>query len=553
MANFKELGIPDSILSAIEKIGYTEPTPIQQQAIPFALAGRDVLGSAQTGTGKTAAFGIPLIARLLENHQSMAIIMTPTRELAAQVLKTLQPLLLNHAGIRSALLIGGEPMPKQYQQLKARPRIIVGTPGRINDHLVRRSLNLSTADFLVLDEMDRMLDMGFGIQIDKILQYLPSKRQTLMFSATIPPEIVKLSAKYLVNPERVSVGSLTTAVPQIKQEQIHTTEGGKYETLLGQLYDRQGSIIVFVKTKHGAKRMAERLCNEDHKADTIHGNLQQNKRDRVIQSFRDKRFRILVATDVAARGLDIPHIEHVINYDLPQCPEDYIHRIGRTGRAGAEGCAVNLITPSDNRLWSAIRRLMNPGEKPEPRFSTNDRPQQARRRTSNGGGGYAGGQGRDNDKYANRSGFNDRNSRPERSFARKDEGSFSAPRPAREEGSFAARPPREEKSFSRPREEGVFTRRPSGDRPASDRPRSDRPSGDRPRSDRPAGERSFGARPAGDRNFSDRPRSDRPSGDRPFRDRPAGGRPSGDRPRSDRPSEGRSFRDRPRDDKRNAG
>ncbi len=367
MTTFADLGLPQTVLAAIQKIGFTTPTPIQEQAIPHALEGHDILGSAQTGTGKTAAFGIPMIVKLLANPQGAGIIMTPTRELATQVLSTLEPLLVG-SRIRTALLIGGESMNKQFSQLRANPRIIVGTPGRINDHLERRSLNLSTADFLVLDETDRMLDMGFGVQIDRILKHMPKKRQTLLFSATIPPEIEKLAQKYQTDPIRVSVGSTIQPTAKIKQELLHVGEGEKYTTLLGQLTERKGSIIVFVKTKHGAKRMAEKLATAGFKADAIHGNLNQNKRDRVIQAFRDKRYRVLVATDVAARGLDIPHIEHVINYDLPQSPEDYIHRIGRTARAGAEGAALAFITPSDGRLWHAIHKLMNPGDKtPMPR------------------------------------------------------------------------------------------------------------------------------------------------------------------------------------------
>ncbi|MBU6475277.1 MAG: DEAD/DEAH box helicase [Alphaproteobacteria bacterium] len=380
---FEALGLPSSILAAISKVGFTTPTPIQAAAIPLAMQGRDILGSAQTGTGKTAAFGIPMIAKLIEKPQSVGIVMTPTRELAAQVLSTLKPLLAGQQNIRTALLIGGESMHKQLQQLKTRPRIIVGTPGRINDHLDRRSLNLSNADILVLDEMDRMLDMGFGVQIDCVLTYMPKQRQTLLFSATVPAEIERVAQRYQNNPERVSVGSLVTPVAAIKQELLHIREGEKYDQLIQQLYDRKGSVIVFVKTKFGAKRMAEKLTKMDFKADAIHGNLNQNKRDRVIRAFREKQYRVLVATDVAARGLDIPHIEHVINYDLPQCPEDYIHRIGRTARNGAEGNAVAFITPSEGRLWHAIHKLMNPDDRtPAPR--TNDRPQNKRSRNGSG-------------------------------------------------------------------------------------------------------------------------------------------------------------------------
>lgn len=362
---FESLGLPAKLLQSLARMQFTTPTPIQAMAIPLALAGRDILGSAQTGTGKTGAFGIPLIVKLMEDPHAGAIVMTPTRELAAQVLALLQQL-IPVATIKTALLIGGEPLPKQFRQLAVNPQIIVGTPGRINDHLVRGTLKLARTRFLVLDETDRMLDMGFGVQIDKIVAHLPKERQTMMFSATMPEEIVRLSGKYLKSPERIAIGSTIAPSTQIKQEMIQVSETDKYMRLLAELEARTGSIIVFVKTKHGSKRLAERLNTTSHSADAIHGNLQQNKRDRVIQSFRDKKYRILVATDVAARGLDIPHIEHVINFDLPQCPEDYIHRIGRTARAGASGNAINLVTPEDHDKWNAIHRLMNPGNRVAP-------------------------------------------------------------------------------------------------------------------------------------------------------------------------------------------
>jgi len=357
-----ELGLPQPLLHSLKRMNYTTPTPIQAQAIPVALTGKDILGSAQTGTGKTAAFVIPLIARLLASSHETALILTPTRELAAQVKNALNALLEPGSPIRTALIIGGEAITKQIQQLKAHPRIFVGTPGRINDHLIRGTLKLKDTHFLVLDETDRMLDMGFGIQIDKIVKYLPKDRQTLMFSATMPPNIIKLSEKYLTAPERITIGSTTAPVSKIKQEIIHTSEAEKYGKLLSQLTSRTGSIIVFVKTKWGAEKLAGKL-EEFHSVGTIHGDLRQHKRDKVIQAFRNQKHRIMVATDIASRGLDIPHIEHVINYDLPQCPEDYIHRIGRTGRAGAEGEAVNFITPQDGKKWKAIHHLMHPDKK----------------------------------------------------------------------------------------------------------------------------------------------------------------------------------------------
>jgi superfamily II DNA/RNA helicase len=267
--------------------------------------------------------------------------------------------------IKAACLIGGESMHKQLGQLKSRPRIIVGTPGRINDHLDRKSLKLSDTGFLVLDETDRMLDMGFGIQIDRILKHLPAKKQTLMFSATLPEEIVRMSAKYLKNPERVSMGATNVPSIKIKQEVIHIQQEQKYPELIKQLQQRTGSILVFVKTKHNSKNLAAKLCKEKFKADALHGNLRQSKRTTVMSAFRNKKFTILVATDIAARGLDVPHIEHVINYDLPQVAEDYIHRMGRTARAGAEGSSLSFITNSDREKWNAIERLLDPTKKKE--------------------------------------------------------------------------------------------------------------------------------------------------------------------------------------------
>lgn len=371
MKDFTSLGLPQPLMRALEQMQFTTPTPIQAQAIPPALEGKDVLGSAQTGTGKTAAFGIPLVTRLMNSPRGSALVMTPTRELAVQVLDALKQLLGKRSTIGTALLIGGESMPKQLEQLRGRPRIIVGTPGRINDHLERGSLMLHEAGFLVLDETDRMLDMGFSVQIERIMKYLPKQRQTLLFSATLPKEIVKIAHTYLTNPVQVSVGAPSAPAQKISQEIMHVKESEKYGRLLEQLDARDGSVIVFVKTKWGTEKMAKRLRQAKHSAEAIHGDLRQNQRDRVIGAFRDRKHRILVATDIAARGLDIPHIEHVINYDLPQCPEDYIHRIGRTARAGAEGSALCFVTPEDGDKWRAINRLLNPNAKPEPRSGGN--------------------------------------------------------------------------------------------------------------------------------------------------------------------------------------
>jgi superfamily II DNA/RNA helicase len=524
---FENFGLPPKLLQALTRNKFTTPTPIQAQTIPLALKGQDVLGSAQTGTGKTGAFGIPVIAGLLENPETAALIMTPTRELAGQVIKALEPMIPT-ADIRTTLLIGGEAMSRQLHQLRHGPRLIVGTPGRINDHLERGSLKLANVRYVVLDETDRMLDMGFGIQIERILKHVSSDRQTLMFSATMPSNIAKLSGKYMKNPARVAVGSTSTPAANIKQEVITTSDHDKYGRLVEQLNARKGSIIIFVKTKHGTEKLSDKLNRDDHRSDAIHGDLQQRRRERVIQGFRDKKYRILVATDVAARGLDIPHIEHVINYDMPQAPEDYIHRIGRTARAGAEGEAVSFVTSADGGKWRAIQRLMK-GEEPNPEPIRRSPP----RGGSRDGGGYGGGAGR-------------------KPFWKKD-----GDRPHREkaggERPFGGdRPHRDAAASDRPRGERTFTDKPRGDRPYGDRPHSDRPHSDRPRGERPYGDKPHRERAGGDRPYSDRPHradaagSDRPRAERSFSDKPRGDRPHSDRPHSDKPRGEKAWGDKSR-------
>ena len=361
--NFSDLQIESKLKKSIDFADFKTATPIQSRSIPISLTGKDILGTAQTGTGKTLAFTIPMINKLILDKKAMALIVCPTRELASQVMQTVLKLNVREIGIGNALLIGGESMQKQLRKLNNRARIIVGTPGRINDHLKRKSLDLSKVNYLVLDETDRMLDMGFTPQIELILKYLPKKHQTLLFSATLPNDILKISHKYLNDPARISVGSLSTPIEKIRQETFQITQDKKYHELINQLVERNGSILVFVKTKHGADKIVKRLKYDGHKADAIHGNLRQSKRERVIRGFRNGNSKILIATDVAARGLDIPLIQHVINYDLPQVPEDYIHRIGRTGRAGKEGSALTFLTPSDRSMWNSISKLIDPNFK----------------------------------------------------------------------------------------------------------------------------------------------------------------------------------------------
>ncbi len=360
---FSDLNIENKLKISIQFAEFKTPTPIQSQSIPLSLMGRDILGTAQTGTGKTLAFTIPMLNKLLKDKYAMSLVICPTRELASQVMQTILTLNVREIGIGNALLIGGESMQKQLRKLNNKARIIVGTPGRINDHLKRRSLDLSKVNYLVLDETDRMLDMGFTPQIEQILKFIPKDHQTLLFSATLPDNILRISQKYLKNPKRISVGSLSTPIEKIKQETFQITHDKKYHELINQLVERNGSILVFVKTKRSADKIVKRLKYDGHKAEAIHGDLRQSKRDRVIKGFRNGYSRILVATDVAARGLDIPVIKHVINYDLPQVPEDYIHRIGRTGRAGKDGSALTFLTSSDQFMWNLIDKLINPNYK----------------------------------------------------------------------------------------------------------------------------------------------------------------------------------------------
>jgi superfamily II DNA/RNA helicase len=364
MENFLSLNLEPTLIESLAKINFKTPTPIQAKAIPIALSGKDILGTAQTGTGKTAAFGIPLINFLLKTKKETALIITPTRELASQVMQTMNNL-IGRGNIRSSLLIGGSPMQKQLKQIRRNPRLIVGTPGRINDHLKRKTLNLRNTSFLVLDEVDRMLDMGFTPQINQVLETVPRKHQTLLFSATLPGNILRLAETYLNNPERISAGSTSMPIEKIKQQVLKVKSGDKYNQLIKEIYVRQGSILIFVKTRRNAEKMVKRLKYDDHDADAIHGNLRQNKRDRVIKAFRNNHFRILVGTDVASRGLDIPAIKHVINFDLPQVPEDFIHRIGRTARAGSEGSALSFVGDEDRGKWNAIQRLIDPNFKAE--------------------------------------------------------------------------------------------------------------------------------------------------------------------------------------------
>lgn len=352
------MDLPPKILQSLEAMTFHTPTPIQAKAIPEILVGKDLIGCAQTGTGKTAAFCIPLICHLLKSHEQSALILVPTRELAFQIIEVLKKFTAPFSSeLNSALLIGGASMNMQIQALSRKPRIIVGTPGRVIDHLNQKTLRVHNIKFLVLDEADRMLDMGFAPQLREIFRYLSQPRQTLLFSATFPNDIKNMTRKYLNNPTYVSVGVASQPVQEVKQSTIQTTSSAKNEALLNVLKKRSGSVLIFTRTKRRTDRLSQFLREKRLPVDRIHGGLSQTQRNHAILEFRSNKNRILVATDIAARGLDILHIKHVINYDLPLVPEDYVHRIGRTARAGAQGEALSLLIPDDYLMWKKISQL----------------------------------------------------------------------------------------------------------------------------------------------------------------------------------------------------
>ncbi len=365
---FESLLLPEALLRALKTVGFDTPTPIQQQAIPLAIQGRDLIATAQTGTGKTGAFCIPLITQLLCNPRSQTLILAPTRELALQIEQVWKTLTQFLPEMRTACIIGGTSFSVQRKMISRSPRVIIATPGRLVDHLQQRTIQLSQIHFLVLDEADRMLDMGFAPQLNTILNALPKQRQTLLFSATWDQSLDQLSKKYLKNPERIAVGSTSRAAPTIEQEAIKTTAQNKNETLLDQLNLAKGSVLVFARTQHRTDRLARFLQSYGVKVGRLHGGRTQGQRNSTLSAFRTGEIRVLVATDIAARGIDVEEITHVINYDLPRAAEDYIHRIGRTGRAGAQGRAVSLLVPEELGQWKSITQLLKKTGSQAPRL-----------------------------------------------------------------------------------------------------------------------------------------------------------------------------------------
>ena len=361
---FESLGLNAALLRAIAEQGYTEPTPIQQQAIPTILAGRDILAGAQTGTGKTAGFALPILQQLNlhpheRNHRHVrALIVTPTRELAAQVEESVKAYGL-HLPLRSTVIFGGVKIGPQVQRLRQGVDIIVATPGRLLDHVQQGNIDLSKIEILVLDEADRMLDMGFIHDIRRIIKLVPKKRQTLLFSATFSNEIRRLSEGLLHNPENIDVAPRNTTAERITQL-VHPVEKSSKRALLSFLIGSNDwrQVLVFTRTKHGANRLSQQLERDGLTSSAIHGNKSQGARTRALAEFKSGKVRVLVATDIAARGLDIELLPHVVNFELPNIAEDYIHRIGRTGRAGSDGEAISLVSPDENSFLRDIEKLL---------------------------------------------------------------------------------------------------------------------------------------------------------------------------------------------------
>ncbi|MBK9169517.1 MAG: DEAD/DEAH box helicase [Bryobacterales bacterium] len=360
MNTFSELTLSSALKSNLARNGFETPTPVQAQAIPPALDGRDVVATAQTGTGKTLAFLIPMLESLGAKPAKpgvRALILSPTRELAIQIADSFSKLAAG-TGLRAAVVVGGLSEQTQLQAIRRGAQVIIATPGRLSDFIHRRLVRLDAVSVLVLDEADRMLDMGFLPAIKAILSLLPAERQTLFFSATIEPSVAHLVSAYLNDPVRIAIGSTTKPAEHVDLQIFEVEQDRKLSLLESMLREESGSFLVFARTKHGAERLAKKLERGGQRAASIHGDRSQSQRNRALRGFQEGEFRVLVATDVAARGIHVDGIAHVVNYDLPQAPEDFIHRVGRTGRAGARGVASTFGTRNERREISRIERTL---------------------------------------------------------------------------------------------------------------------------------------------------------------------------------------------------
>ena len=537
---FADLGLAEPLLRALNAANYTVPTPIQARTIPALLQGRDVLGIAQTGTGKTAAFALPVLQHLSQSNERAlpksprALVLAPTRELAVQIARSFDTY-GRGLGLRLATVVGGLGYGRQIETLARGVDILVATPGRLLDLVERGNVKLGNVTFFVLDEADRMFDMGFIRDVRRIVSSVSKNRQTLLFSATMPSDIAKLSSEILKNPEKVEIAPQGRTVDRIDQRVYFVNAASKRALLSHLLADEAlERVIVFTRTKRGANRVAEALEDRGVRSEAIHGNKSQNARQKALENFSRGKARVLVATDLASRGIDVQGVTHVINFELPADAESYVHRIGRTARAGASGIAISFCDGSERGQLKGIERLTNqriavvstpanedmpaappmrPRAEREARDNAEDEQRNGRFRPARAGGGGSGRHRSFGDRPNHDRGHHDR-SRGDRA-------------PAHAEQQFRGGDDRDA---------------PQGERPRGDGPRGDRPYGDRPRSfdDRP---RHEGGRAHGHHNGGHR--ADRPHGDRPFGDRPRGDRPHGDRPHGDRP-----FGDRPQGEPR---
>jgi ATP-dependent RNA helicase DeaD len=384
MISFKELGLSPQIQQALDELGFEDPTPIQDQAIPELLGGHDVIGQAQTGTGKTAAFGLPLLQYLdPDNDEVQAVVLTPTRELCIQVTQALRSY-AEHLDVEIVAVFGGAPIKSQQAQLRSGAHVVVATVGRMMDLMSRRSLVLTAARYVVLDEADEMLDLGFIEDVEKILRMCPSGRQTALFSATMPPPVKRLAESYMYDPTTISITPKTLTVDAIAQAYVEVGAKEKAAKLVDLLkIEEPEQAIIFCRTKIGADRLEKTLKNKGLDVKALHGDMSQGSRDGVMIAFKDHRVRLLVATDIAARGLDIEHVTHVINYDVPASSEVYVHRIGRTGRVGRTGRAITFVTPAQReeigRIERDVKTTIGEWETPEERLEHAPRPRRRER------------------------------------------------------------------------------------------------------------------------------------------------------------------------------
>ena len=481
LTNFQELGLSKQLVAALFALGYETPTPIQAQAIPQLLEGRDMIGLAQTGTGKTAAFGLPLIEMLIkeqkrpDNRTTRTLILAPTRELVNQIATNLKAYVRN-TPLKINSVVGGASINKQQQMLERGTDILVATPGRLLDLIARRAIGLTTVRYLVLDEADQMLDLGFIHDLRKISKMVPARRQTLLFSATMPKAIADLASDFLKDPVQVSVTPPGKAADKVEQY-VHFVAGknDKTELLKKSLEDNpEGRAMVFMRTKHTAEKLSKHLEHIGFKVASIHGNKSQGQRERALKAFRDNEIRVLVATDVAARGIDIPGVSHVFNYDLPEVPDAYVHRIGRTARAGRDGIAIAFCAPDETGLLRDIEKLM----KLEITTASGERPEGMNRpvrgngnnKGGKGQGRGQGGQGRGGNGEARGEGRPERRQRPARKPFFAGEGQDgAAPAQAQERSERRERPARAE----RPHGERNHGERNHGDRPQRDERRNE--------------------------------------------------------------------------------